>query len=292
MIYFPLLNPIVFQPLLELEPATAELFRGRAQAFPSGEKVLVQFYDAAQPPVLLTPRVYFDFDDGTSADAGAVMEEDPLGLTNSAGISCRYYVLSVVLPSFRTFRMRVEAGDVEAVSGCITTEADTSSLRRLLFGSGEQMEFDTLMEGPSVSFTPTVYIPGGFFTSGFTPVIDGEEFLDANRVSRYLGAWPSITRDFVMGGAQGLDNRLVAFLNAAFCLPEISIDGERYVRYGGASFKALGDKSVPCRAWSVTLQHAGGDYSTAYGADTVQGALVDASGRYLADAAGKWIQTT
>lgn len=288
MIYFPLLNPIIFQPLLELEPASAELFQGRAQAFPSGEKVQVQLFDSEARSI--EPRVFFDFDDGTSQESRVGLPERDMAW-NSLGQVCNYYTVNVFLPSFRTFRVRVEAGGFTAVSGCITTEADTTVLRRLSFGSSEQMEFDTLMEGASVSFSPTVYIEGGFFTSGFTPVIDGEEFLDANRVSRYLGAWPSITRDFILGGARGLDNRLVAMLNAAFCLPDIRIDGERYVRYGGASLKALGDKQVPCRAWSVTLQHAEGDYSTAVG-DKVSGALVDDSGRYPVDAAGRWIKTT
>lgn len=289
MIYFPILNPIVFQPLFELVPATAEPFLGRAQAFPPAARVQVQFYmDGAQSPSFI---VSAEFDDGTRQTLAADGVRT-FPATDSRGEACTYVVFALTLPAFRTFRLRVAVGDIEAASGCITTEADMGAYRRLVFGSDAAMEFDTLMNAQDWVFTPAVYIPGGFFTNGFTPVIDGEEFLDGNRVSRYLSAWPSVTRDFIMGGAQGLDNRLVAMLNAAFCLPSIDIDGERYVRYAGASMKALGDKSVPCRAWSLTLQHAGGDYAAAYGADTVSGALVDASGRYLVDAAGKWIKST
>lgn len=287
MLYFPLLNPIIFQPLFEKVPATAESFTGRAQCFPSLEPVQIQVYtDGNAFPVL-----HMDFDDGTSVlpDPASL---DTARLTASDGNVYDYLTVTLALPVRRTFRLRLTLGEVEAVSGCITTEADVSSFSRLSFGSGQELEFDTWMHGEGFDFRPTVYVPGGFFTSGFTPVIDGEEFVDGNRVSRYLSAWPSVTRDLVLGGAQGIDNRLAAMLNAGFCLPLIEVDGRRYVRYAGASLKALGDKILPCRAWSVTLQSAEGDWSTEYGEAFADGALVDASGRFLMDTAGKWIKTT
>lgn len=287
MLYFPIINPIIFQPLFEKIPATAEPFQGHAQVFPSGAEVQIQLYQDYKWTVI--PKVTIEYDDGTRMPTYPFIQIGP-NLTNSKGQTFYYIIVTCTLPAARTFRLWVEDYlNTYAVSGCITTLNNMTGYCKLSFG-GNGLMFDACMSNEDFIFRPTVYVKGGFFTSGFSPVIEGEEFIDGNRVSRYLSAWPAITRDFIIGGPQGVDNRLVAMLNVAFCLPSIEIDGQAYVRYAGAELKSLGNKSLPCRAWSITLQHADGDYSTCP-PDLVSGVLMDASGRYLVDAIGQWIQT-
>lgn len=286
MLYIPTLNPIIFAPALERDPQTGIPFGGRAQVFPSAAEVQLQLYTDTN----YYPAVYIDYDDGTSAMAAVTVEHQTTAESVLDGVIYNYIGLRLIMPRDRAFRIRIEMGTAVAVSGCICARNDVSAFRKLVFTSDEYMEGDTLMHDMPYRFTPTVWVEGGFFTSGFTPDSDSEDFLDQNRVSRYTSAFPYISREFVLGGVQGIDNRLAAFLNAAFCLPSIDIDGRSYARFAGAKLKSLGDKQIPCRAWSIALQNADGDNAVAFATSDVSGALVDSQERYIVDATGNYIK--
>ena len=304
-IYLPITNPLRLWPLTELNPQTCEADYCRPQAFFPSEAVAFELVVEGGPQVLeLTDAVWVD----------------PDGLTTPAQASTRTFngvlsgrravIVTVTVPNLPLCRLEfdfgAQAGGGHFRSGWVTTTADRDRLVKIGYSAyddaspspGEEgrVAVDTYFPGRQTEgdgYTPFIYVPGGFFTRGYAPAIDDDSYLTERYVSRYTHAYPKTSRTLTIGDARGIDNALAATVNAALCL-NFEVEGRRYVRYDGAQLEALGNDALPLRAWSIALQAYDGDTAVLYGPDAwntgADGALIDAAGLYVVDAAGNYIR--
>ena len=307
-LYLPVTNPLRLWPLTELNPQTCEADYCRPQVFFPGDVIRFQIATSEKTSVAagLTEAVWVDPDGvRTPADIRTDVKEI---YTGNLGIS---WILNVSVPDLPLCRLEfrfepVRGGGGLFRSGWITTTADRESVVKIAYYAYEDPDpsvseaatvaIDTYFpaKGPKAEgYLPYVYVPGGFFTRGYAPSIDDDSYLTERYVSRYTHAYPRTSRTLVLGDARGIDNALAATLNAAFCL-NFEVEGRRYVRYDGAQLEAMGNDALPLRAWSIALQAYDGDtavrYDPAAWDEGVDGAVIDASRRYVLDASGRYVK--
>lgn len=298
-IYLPVTNPLRLWPLTELNPQTCEADYCRPQAFFPWEEVHFQLvYTGGTASPAVTGAAWVE-PDGTR-HAAAPQTSAYTGVLDGRAV----LIVGVTVPGLPLVRLELALADGGTVkSGWVTTTADRDRLVKISYyaydsplqtvAEAARVKIDTYFpaKGPqSPGYVPFVYVPGGFFTKGFAPAIDDDSYLTERYVSRYTHAYPRASRTLIIGDARGIDNALAETVNAAMCL-NFEVEGKRYVRYDGAQLEALGNDAVPLRAWSVALQAYDGGTAVLYGADAdADGAVIDASKRYVIDASGRYVR--
>lgn len=307
-IYLPITNPLRLWPLTELNPQTCEADYCRPQVFFTGDVIVFQLVvDATNAGGAAITGAVWVAPDGNGVDAGVKASDVKAYTGVMAGRTV--FIVSVKVPKLPLCRLEFTFGEnyggVAFKSGWVSTTADRDKVVKINYDGYDSdtppaveepaVVIDTLFPGRSDNapgYKPFVYTPGGFFTSGYKPGVDCDSYLTERYVSRYTHAYPRTSRTLVLGDARGIDNALAETLNAAFCM-RFSIDGRRYVRYDGAQLEALGNDALPLRAWSIALQAYDGGTAVLYDKEAwnsgSDGALIDASGRYIVDASGRYI---
>lgn len=310
-IYLPITNPLRLWPLTELNPRTIEVDYCRPKICFTGEAVYFQIIVDATAPISAA-NVAFVEPDGTRypqrwAGAGTGTAMNPQWFSGVMGASRSVAIFRIYAPDLPLFRLEFDfapdAGGGRFVSQWMTTSArrsDVVKIRYYAYADGGVWEPDPARVALDTywpkkptegDYFPVIYVPGGFFTSGFKPAIDDDSYMTDRYVSRYTHAYPRVSRTLVIGDARGVDNALIETLNAALSL-NFEIEGRRYVRYDGAQLEPIGDATLPLNAWSVALQAADGGTSVLWTpGDTVAGTVIDAGGRYVIDAAGKYVKS-
>lgn len=115
--------------------------------------------------------------------------------------------------------------------------------------------FDNIFWNGATQYTFKMRVKGGFKPSGVSIEVDNEQFVNQKQEIVELYAIPYTTRTLTIGDSEGVPYYIAEHLNKVFCLSDVRINGERYVREGNAKpekAETLGRKEL--FIWTMALR--------------------------------------
>ena len=115
--------------------------------------------------------------------------------------------------------------------------------------------FDNIFWNGSQQYVFKMRLTAGFKPSGVTLEVDNEQFVNQRQEIVELYAMPYVTKTLSIGGVDGVPYYIAEHINKIFCLSDVKIGGDRYVREGNAKpekVETLGQKEL--FLWSMLLR--------------------------------------
>lgn len=115
--------------------------------------------------------------------------------------------------------------------------------------------FDNIFWNGNTQFTFKMRVKGGFKPSGVSIEIDNEQFVNQRQEIVELYSIPYTTNTFMFGGIEGAPYYIAEHINKIFCLSDVKIGGNRYVRESNSKpekSETLGQKEL--FLWTMNLR--------------------------------------
>lgn len=205
----------IFFDVLKYEHANKGSFR---QCFDVSDGILIQVFcnNDETPSVILKDKI-----NSTRADVGlkTYKVNDHIDM---------YY--TYLYPSEGVYSLIIEGKESEDFEVCENacgmlieyTNKDNNSV------------FDNIFWNENNQFTFRFRIVGGFKPSGVSLEVDNEQFINQRQEIVELYSIPYITNTLYIGDVNGVPYYIAEHINKIFCLSDVRIDGQLYVREGNS----------------------------------------------------------
>lgn len=227
--------PIFFN-VLKYEYANEGSFR---QVFGVSDGILIQLFSdrGENPSVLLNDKI-----NSTSEE----VDLKTYGINDNAVMHYTY-----IYPNEGVYSITIEGNESEVFEVCENpkgvlieyTHKDNNSV------------FDNIFWNDTTQYVFKFRIVGGFKPSNVSMEVDNEQFVNQKQEIVELYAIPYTTRTFSIGDVNGVPYYIAEHINKIFCLSDVRINGERYVRESNSKpekVETLGNKEL--FLWSINLR--------------------------------------
>lgn len=253
-IYLSPLNPIKF--VQKTEEKSGELERSYIQQFVVGDIISISILGNA------------------NTKATCIIEDMVLPFAPYASGNTKFYVLSIntsTLPKDKILSFELEIFDsgteeyatfestdfVEIVDEC-------EELKKITYkGDSNVNQFNTYF-GYGLEYT--LRLPVGFKSTSIQNRLSAETFRNQNQELKLLYSAPYETQTLIIGNGLGVPTWMATLINYIFCLSDVTINGEKYIRSEESVPEVVGGiEGYPLHVYNMSVERIQGAYKVVFG---------------------------
>ena len=225
-VYISALSPLNFTENTDIY--SGELLRTYVQQFVKGDEICIEIIgdNSLQISYNIKNNTYIH---STVDETYSINDELTCYLiyidTSSLSINTLYDVTIIISSQTDGIRYFNSIGYFEVVNEC-------NYLKKIEYWNSSNINaFNSyFVHENNITHKFTLRIPCGFKTSGYSPNVSTQTFRNQNQEIKLLYAYPYTQKNLVVGGSEGIPTWIGNLINYIFCLDNVYIDGERYVR--------------------------------------------------------------
>lgn len=192
------------------------------QTFYTEDKILIQLFSDGEPPIMLYNLTKdFAIED---LDIKQYVHNDNVTMYYFVitGLEDGVYMLSVDGEESEPFCVTSDDGILETTSLIRYSHKDNNSVFDNIFWVGDERQvFEWRVEA-------------GFKSSGYSPKVDSEQYRNQFQEITQLYSMPYDSYTLTVGNAGGVPYWFVRHLNRLFCVSDVTINGEGWIRSEGS----------------------------------------------------------